>query len=374
MLSVTALLAVPFVASMILPDHDAFPLIDVRDTSPRNIEALSDALSSTGYFFVANEQDIFPPRLKQAVFEQSKAFFALPSEEKMQYLRNVDEVGYDPYEYEHLDPDRQPERGDLKEGFTIGRIDEYYAENIWPSVERNPQLAQFKQVMSEYFEHAQSLGHAINSLIALALNQTSEYFVEKNLTNQPLSILRLLHYTNAENSDEEKGVFGCGAHSDFGGTTLLLTDTAGLQFMQRESNSDMNGEWQDIPTRHPAIAGDELSFIANIGDMFEFWTNDVFVSNVHRVMINKEINKKDRFSVAFFLDPNFDANVECIDVKFGCPDDVCECKYAPRLYSDHIRERYSSTSHKFDPEEIDDGHDGGVQSRRSQQYLQKSEL
>ena len=46
---------------------------------------------------------------------------------------------------------------------------------------------------------------------------------------QPIALLRLLHYS-AEKSVPEEGVFACGAHSDYGMLTVLATDDVpGLQ-------------------------------------------------------------------------------------------------------------------------------------------------
>ena len=52
------------------------------------------------------------------------------------------------------------------------------------------------------------------------------------------------------------------------------------------------------------------AFVCNIGDLFARWTNDVFRSTPHRV-INAS-TERDRYSVAYFFDPNLDAVVACL--------------------------------------------------------------
>jgi hypothetical protein len=47
----------------------------------------------------------------------------------------------------------------------------------------------------------------------------------------------------------------------------------------------------------------------NIGDCLMRWTNDVYVSTPHRV-VNR--SARERYSIAFFFDPNSDAMVEAI--------------------------------------------------------------
>lgn len=53
------------------------------------------------------------------------------------------------------------------------------------------------------------------------------------------------------------------------------------------------GEWVDVPH----MPG---TFVCNIGDMMERWTNDLFRSTVHRV-VNRV--RRERYSVAFFTGP-----------------------------------------------------------------------
>jgi isopenicillin N synthase-like dioxygenase len=70
---------------------------------------------------------------------------------------------------------------------------------------------------------------------------------------RPMAALRLLHY-DATKSDIDSGIFGAGAHTDYGLITLLSTDSnPGLQIC-------FKGEWIDVPPRPDA-------FVVNIGDM-----------------------------------------------------------------------------------------------------------
>ena len=58
---------------------------------------------------------------------------------------------------------------------------------------------------------------------------------------------------------------------------------------------------------------DPSNFVCNIGDLLMRWTNDRWVSNVHRVATppGSAAGAK-RLSMAFFHHPNYDALIECI--------------------------------------------------------------
>src|SRR5258705_1112227 len=104
---------------------------------------------------------------------------------------------------------------------------------------------------------------------------------------------------------------GAGEHTDYGNLTLLVTDSVGgLEVRRRD------GGWIAAPT----IPG---AFICNIGDCLMRWTNDVYVSTPHRV-VNR--GDRDRYSVAFFLDPNPDALVACLPT---CVSAERPPRYAP---------------------------------------------
>jgi isopenicillin N synthase-like dioxygenase len=113
-------------------------------------------------------------------------------------------------------------------------------------------------------------------------------------------------------------------HTDYGNLTILATDgIAGLQVRTR------SGAWLDAPH----IPG---AFVCNIGDCLMRWTNDVYISTPHRVAIPVQ----DRYSVAFFLDPNPDARVEVLQ---GCIAPGAVAKYRPTTGADYLRERLTAT-------------------------------
>ena len=98
-----------------------------------------------------------------------------------------------------------------------------------------------------------------------------------------------------------RGQLRCGAHTDFGSHTIILADNApgGLQVRLHD------GSWIDVVPPPD-------SFIVNIGDLMMTWTNDLWLSNLHRVAVPPP-DSGPRLSIAFFCHPNYDALIQCIE-------------------------------------------------------------
>jgi len=298
------------------------PVLDVsrftRNDADGFVADLGKACRETGFFVIANHG--LPTGLRARAFEEAASFFSLPNEQKeaLSITKNPHNRGYSQLGTEFLD-EKSGVR-DCKEAFNIGlnlaaddpRVvaqEPFRGVNIWPD------LPNFKSVMVEYFDAVLNLGRALHRAISRDLGLEDAFF-EPHLT-EPLATLRLLRYPPANGSD---GEIGAGAHTDYGTITLLTTDgVPGLQVQPRV------GDWIDVPQVDDA-------FIINIADLLMRWTNDTYVSTPHRVLTPP----KERFSLAFFLDPNPDSVVEALPGT-GSP------KYPPVTGADYLASRLNAT-------------------------------
>ncbi|CAI0413119.1 unnamed protein product [Linum tenue] len=138
-----------------------------------------------------------------------------------------------------------------------------------------------------------SAARRLISLIALALKLDEDYFVKVGALDDPEGFLRLLHYPGELGSSDEEPIYGASAHSDYGMTTLLLTDgVAGLQACpsyralpdsrsvgrsgDNLGSGKMYHRYMGEFTIAKRIYASVLCFIVNIGDMMERWTNCLF--------------------------------------------------------------------------------------------------
>jgi isopenicillin N synthase-like dioxygenase len=303
---------------------EKLPVIDMRGYAEGGFERIAAEIARAcrgiGFFYVVNHG--VPPALIRAAFAESRTFFAEPvaSKAALAIERVGGNRGYSGLLHEALDPKAG---ADLKEAFNIG-LDlspgdpeiaagvPFRAVNVWP------ETPGFKATFLAYFDACSALANSLHRAFAGDLGLPLEFFRDK--LDRPLATLRILHYP-ATAADE----IGAGEHTDYGNITLLATDdVGGLEVRTR------SGDW----IAAPPIEG---AFVVNIGDCLMRWTNDVYVSTPHRV-VNR--SAKERYSIAFFYDPNPDAIVETIPSCVGEGEIV---RYPPILAADYLTRRLDAS-------------------------------
>ena len=198
---------------------------------------------------------------------------------------------------ETLDPGKPL---DLKEAFNIGlELDArrsrgpagkpFRGVNCWPDLAGFP-----RPPCSPISTPAGASGSTLHRAFAIDLGLAPDIFDE--VFDRPMATLRLLHYPPPPPTLSQ-GQLGAGVHTDYGNVTLLATDEAGGLMVRHRSGRMDQG------------AGGPDAFVCNIGDCLMRWTNDVYVSTPHKV---ENPPGRHRYSVAFFLDPNPEANVACL--------------------------------------------------------------
>merc|ERR1712110_223765 len=203
----------------------------------------------------------------------------------------------------------------------------------------------WKSIMESYMDQLIAISMRLLSLLghAIALcddcGQSESYDFSPYFT-QPLAFLRLLHY-NATVSAPGQGVFGCGAHSDYGMLTLLLTDDVpALQIFPRRATASSEVEVDDA--QWVTVAPRPGGFIVNLGDMLERWSNDRYKSTLHRVV---NLTGKERYSIPFFFEPNYDTLVSCLP---SCVSPTYPARYEPITSGQYLTDKYTSTHSDFD--------------------------
>ncbi|KAJ9447318.1 putative 2-oxoglutarate-dependent dioxygenase [Diplonema papillatum] len=271
------------------------------------------------------------------VIEAGAEFFRLAPEEKDAYaLRN-----YRGYQrpglnttnrtrdyHEALDFFREPD------GTMDGPL--ALSSNPYPAHPRD-----FEKVMRAYVEHLLRVGKAVMACISRGLG-VDPSVIDAWMVD-PCWVLRVIHTPSvslqAEIIAREEALhgrgqawgYGCGAHTDYGFLTFLLTDgTPDALEVQA-----LDGEWMpihDIPAEH---------FIINIGDMLSHLTGGLYRATPHRV----RATAKSRLSVPFFFEPSFNAVVTPLPIGPDAGSREIAARGAGIRYGDHLMAKLASNFH-----------------------------
>jgi isopenicillin N synthase-like dioxygenase len=317
---------------MNVPVIDISPFLSGSAEGKRLVaEQVGQACRDIGFLVIAGHG--IPEELIEATRAVSAEFFALPKAEKLRSNRPADDQvrGYSAVGNEALAASLGAETPpDLKESLSIGPTDvpmddpyytnaeagPHFAPNVWPG-----QPAALRDIWTRYFAAMETLATEMMRIFALALSLPEPYFDDK--VDRHISMFRVLNYPSQLDAPLD-GQLRAGAHSDYGSLTILRQENrpGGLQVR------NLSGEWVDVP----AVPG---TFVVNIGDLMAQWTNDLWVSTVHRVVNPPRDLAADsaRMSLVFFHQPNYDALVSCLD---GCATPDRPAKYEPISSGDHL--------------------------------------
>ncbi len=290
------------------------PVIDIGDWlggSPAERTAIAaavdDACRQVGFMqIVGHGVDDVVDRLAAAI----DRFFALPMDLKRQTTATRPSInrGYTPPRSERLSyslgvvsPD------DLFEAFNVGSAvsdfpglaldPEIYAENIWPDVDGG---AEFRRDVEAWFVAAGSVARRMTEIFSVALGLPVDHL--RQSTGHSIDVLRLNHYDVPDGLAVEEAQMGMGAHTDYGIVTVLWADPVpGLEILLAD------GSWRSVMPEPGAL-------LINLGDLLARWTNDRWLSTMHRVTPPRDTSGRltRRRSAAFFHDGNADATISTL--------------------------------------------------------------
>ncbi len=317
-----------------IPSVDLQAFLDGTPDTQHRIAAEVDEICRTIGFLVIENHGV-SDEVVTAAWNASRAFFDLPLEQKLEVKPDDSGCprGYFPMAAEALAKSLGVETPpDIKESFGIGPLhappsdidaadhEFHYGENLWP---RRPE--DLRHALTEYFEAMTAAGARLLRLFAAALDLPQEHF--EPFHRYPMCALRSINYPASE-APLLPGQKGAGEHSDYGSLTMLKSDpeVAGLEIRLP------SGEWAAAPLV-------ENAFIVNIGDLMARWTNDRWVSTMHRVVLPAETGGRRRQSMAFFHNASFDARIECIPT---CLEPGETPKYEPVLAGRYLLDRFTS--------------------------------
>jgi len=293
------------------------PSLDLRDFLSEDpnrkeefVQSIGKAFQEIG--FCAVKGHLLSDELVERLYKQIKLFFDLPDEVKTKYEvpQYAGQRGYVAFGKESA---KGSKHGDLKEYWHFGQYiseDEKDKYNYFPNIDVD-ELPEFNKVGKEVYSSLEKTAKYILRALAMYLNIEENYF-DQYIKNGN-SILRPIHYPPI--LDDPKEAVRASAHGDINLITLLMgAHGKGLQVLHS------NGEWIDA-----TASKDEL--MINIGDMLSRHTNNVLKSTVHRVVNpDKELLKKSRYSIPFFMHPVSEMKLDVLE--------SCVSEESPKSFDD----------------------------------------
>lgn len=274
---------------------DSVPVIDIapllsssQDNDARVIcvQEIGDACREWGFFYIKNHS-ISEETVK--IFKKDVSeFFHLDQNILDKIRRTKDNSrGY-------FDDELTKNKLDWKRAFDFGAQDGSLdnegmdGKNQWPLVSEHET---YEETMRDYYGQMEDLSQILLGAICESLGLESNRLTE-NFDKNHTSYLRLNYYPIC---DDTKSNMAIHRHTDAGALTILYQDNhvTSLQVCRDE-------KWYFIP---PC----EGTFVINIGDMMQVWSNDKYKAPLHRVQAN---STHERYSAPFFYNPAYKADVQ----------------------------------------------------------------
>ncbi|WP_392476105.1 isopenicillin N synthase family dioxygenase [Nostoc sp. C110] len=289
------------------------PIIDLSAFTRSNatnrqavVKQIYQACHEIGFIYLQNSG--ISKDLIEQVFSYNQSFFKQPLKvkQKLAWSDEFCNTGYVALERERLAPNKP---GDLKEAFNVNKEG----------------TVGMDACIVAFYDSCTKLANTILQIFALALELPEDFLTTKH--NQYNHTLRLLHYPPLQ-TPPKAGQVRAGEHSDYGSITLLFQDeVSGLEVRTTA------GEWIEAAAIPDTV-------IVNTGDLMQRWTNHVFCSTHHRVMIpNDDRVNQSRYSIAFFCHPNDDVEIACLQ---SCQKGKSPI-YPPILAREYLLQRLQAT-------------------------------
>ncbi|KAI1322717.1 oxidoreductase-like protein [Xylariaceae sp. FL0255] len=191
---------------------------------------------------------------------------------------------------------------DFKESYEIGSESDPVQQNIWLPDAIFPT---FRSYMTNLYERLCDVSNMIINALATGLDldaAAADNLME--LISERHCQLRLLHYPPISKQKLQNEMLArLPAHHDWGTFTLLFQDNGGGLELEDPHTSEFLG-----------AKPQEGAFVLNIGDMLQRFSNDYFISALHRVSLPDAGKVPSqgipaRYSIPFFVCPDFSYTV-----------------------------------------------------------------
>jgi isopenicillin N synthase-like dioxygenase len=305
------------------------PLIDISpfctDSDPaarKHVAVLiRQACVDIGFFYITGHG--FSTKDLDSTLAWGRRFFELPLDMKLSiaaqnnkaHLGFIQTGGLNPDAASAANADRKERLylsrrlapGELEDEMSPAGKSQWLPEDVLPG---------FRAALEEQTQRKVRLARQLARAFSLSLDLPEDYLESYH---DRLGCLHSFNYYPPMPPELADKLWGFSPHTDYGSFTILHQDsTGGLQAQ------NATGEWIDVPP----ISG---TFVINVGDMLMRWTNDTYVSTLHRVM---NLSTKARLSISFFVWPNPRAQIASLETCTASRPSL----YEPVVSGEYIRQ------------------------------------
>jgi isopenicillin N synthase-like dioxygenase len=269
--------------------------------------AMIRAWQTDGIFQIAT--DAAQSRKTLAAMQASKRFFSRPMEFKSRHVSDLTYSGY-------IASGEEMTAGaaDYSEIFTVCKdvaLDDPRVQAQWPCHGPVPWPDRhYQQAMQAVLAELGALGEKLLQLTALGL-ELDDIDALTRLTKDGWHHMRVLRFP-ARSAQTSRGI---GAHTDYGLLVIAAQDDVGGLYVR----PPVDGEWRPRNwLESESAAGlyeheEPWTYVRPVpnvltvfpGDILQFLTNGALLSTPHKVTLNT----RERFTLAYFNEPNFEASV-----------------------------------------------------------------
>ncbi|KAL2630420.1 hypothetical protein R1flu_015106 [Riccia fluitans] len=250
------------------------------------------------------------PELMKEVETQGMKFFGQSSQEKLKLLKHGNGNAY----YTGINTEERRHSLHWAESFVMKfglwktlDLDAINGCTIdWATADDN-----FRKSLLEFMIGLKSLSEKILQLFAESLGLKADFY--SDILESGGLASRWNYYPVCPEPGE---VLGAHSHTDPNFLTILQQDKVGGLQVEKD------GRWYNVQPM-------EGTLVLNIGDLFQIWTNGIFKSVLHRVLVNGSVS---RISVAWLLYPRSSQSL-------SPPEELVDEKH-PRMYRELMVEEY----------------------------------
>jgi isopenicillin N synthase-like dioxygenase len=279
----------------------------VRESDAGLGREMINAWQAAGIFQVATTAD--QDRKAREAIESSKRFFQLPTQVKSSHVSDLTYSGY-------IGAGEEITAGetDHDEIFTVCKdipLTDPRVTLRWPCHGPAPWPDEaYRRSMLAFMDELGGVGERLLRLTALGLGlKTIDALTE--LTRDGWHHMRVLRFPDRY----EQSGHGIGSHTDYGLLVIAVQDDVGGLYVRPPVEGEKrNRNW--LPNESTAGMYDNAepwTYVKPVpsvltvfpGDIMQFLTGGTLLSTPHKV----ELSRRERFSIAYFHEPNFNACV-----------------------------------------------------------------